>query len=77
MEPEIPKSEGSQWFTSFVHGLLAFHVQEDGMWHRNWHDITHLRDHDEYEAGGIQLLGTAGPGLSEINERSVVLTGVL
>ena len=56
MEPETPKPEGSQWFTSFVHGLLASSVQEDGMWHCNWYDIAHLQDRDQYEAGGIQLL---------------------
>ena len=42
MEPETPKPEGSQWFTSFVHGLLASRIQEDGMRHRNGHDIAHL-----------------------------------
>ena len=26
------------------------------MWHRNWHHVAHLRDRDQYEAGGIQLV---------------------
>ena len=30
MEPETPKPEGSQWFTSFVHGLLAFASRKTG-----------------------------------------------
>ena len=56
MEPETPKPEGSQGFTSFLHDLLASHVQEDGMQHRNWYHVAHLRDGDQYEAGGIQLV---------------------
>ena len=56
MEPETPKPEGSQGFASFLHDLLASHVQEDGMQHRNWYHVTHLRDGDQYEAGGIQLV---------------------
>ena len=56
MKPETSKPEGSQGFASFLHGLLASHVQEDGMWHRNWYHVTHLRDRDQYEARGIQLV---------------------
>ena len=56
MEPETPKPEGSQGFTSFLHDLLASYVQEDGMWHRNLYHIAHLQDRDQYEAGGIQLV---------------------
>ena len=56
MEPETPKPKGSQWFTSFLHDLLASHVQEDRVWHRDWHHFAHLRDGDQYEAGGIQLV---------------------
>ena len=56
MEPETPKPEGSQWFSSSLHGLLACHIQEDGVWLRDWHHLAHLRDGDQYEAGGIQLV---------------------
>ena len=56
MEPETLKPEGSQGFTSFLHDLLASHIQEDGMRHRNWYHVAHLRDGDQYEAGGIQLV---------------------
>ena len=55
MEPKTPKPKGSQWFTSFLHDLLASHVQEDRVWHRDWHHFAHLQDGDQYEAGGIQL----------------------
>ena len=56
MEPETSKPEGSQGFASFLHDLLASHVQEDRMRHHNWYHIAHLRDGDQYEAGGIQLV---------------------
>ena len=56
MEPETLKPEGSQWFTSFLHGLLASCVQEDRVRHGNCYHVTHLRDGDQYEAGGIQLV---------------------
>ena len=42
MEPETSKPEGSQGFASFLHDLLASHIQEDGMRHRNWYHVTHL-----------------------------------
>ena len=32
MEPETPKTVGSQWLSSFLNGLLFYYVQEDGMW---------------------------------------------
>ena len=56
MEPETPKPEGSQWFSSFLHDLLACHVQEDGVRLHDWHHLARLRDGDQYEAGGIQLV---------------------
>ena len=56
MEPETSKPEGSQGFASFFHGLLASHVQEDGMRHRNSYHVAHLRGGDQYEVGGIQLV---------------------
>ena len=56
MEPETPKPKGSQWFTSFLHDLLASDVQEDGVRHHGWHNFAHLRDGDQYEVGGIQLV---------------------
>ena len=42
MEPETSEPEGSQGVTSSFHGLLGFHIQEDGMQHRNWYHIAHL-----------------------------------
>ena len=56
MEPEASKPEGSQGFASFLHDLLASHVQEDGMRHRNRYHVVHLQDGDQYEVGGIQLV---------------------
>ena len=56
MEPETSEPEGSQGFTSSFHGLLGCQVQEDGMRHRNWYHVAHLRDSDQYEAEGIQLV---------------------
>ena len=56
MEPETPKPEGSQWFSSFLHDLLACHVQEDGVWLCKWHHLARLQDGDQYEAGEIQLV---------------------
>ena len=56
MEPEALEGEGSQGFTSSFHGLLGCYVQKDGMLHRNWYHIAHLRDSDQYEVGGIQLV---------------------
>ena len=55
-EPATQKPEGSQWFSSFLHDLLACHVQEDGVRLLNWHHLTRLRDGDQYEAGRIQLV---------------------
>ena len=56
MEPETSKPEGNQGFASSFHGLLASHIQEDRMRRCNWHHVAHLRDHDQYEVGGIQLV---------------------
>ena len=56
MEPETSKPEGSQGFASFFHDLLASHIQEDGVQHRNWYHVAYLRDGDQYEAGRIQLV---------------------
>ena len=56
MEPETSEPEGSQGFASSFHGLLGCHIKEDGMRHRNWYHVTHLRYSDQYEAGGIQLV---------------------
>ena len=42
MEPETPKPEGSQWFASFHHDLLACHIQENGVQLRDWHHLAHL-----------------------------------
>ena len=54
MEPEISEGEGSHGFTSFCHGLLSCHIQQDGMLRHNWYHVTHLRDSDKYKAGGTQ-----------------------
>ena len=56
MEPETSKPQGSQGFASFLHDLLASHIQEDRMWHCKWYHVAHLRDGDQYKAGGIQLV---------------------
>ena len=42
MEPEILKPKGSQWFSSFLHDLLAPHIQEDGVRLHDWHQLAHL-----------------------------------
>ena len=56
MEPETLEGEGSHGFTSSFHGLLGCHIQKDGMLCCNWYHVAHLRDSDQYEVGGIQLV---------------------
>ena len=56
MEPETSEGEGSHGFASSFHGLIGCHIQKDGMLHCNWYHITHLRDSDQYEVGGTQLV---------------------
>ena len=56
MEPETAEGEGSHGFASSFHGLLSCHVQKDGMLRHNWYHVTHLRDSDQYKAGGTQLV---------------------
>ena len=56
MEPETTKPEGSQWFPSFFHDLLACHVQEDRVRLRDWHHLARLQNGDQYQADGIQLV---------------------
>ena len=56
MEPETSEGEGSHRFASSFHGLLGCHVQKDGMLPRNWYHVAHLRDSDQYEARGTQLV---------------------